>query len=91
MQTKNVLQQSFDMVVRYGYLEANPLTSVEAFPKAIASAPRAWTLGEVQLIRETTSAWAEHADGWRSPVNTMRSDLLDMMRGLSCNGTVSNV
>lgn len=84
LQTKNVLRQTFDMVVRYGYLEANPLTSVKAFPKAVASAPRAWTLGEVQLVRSAVSVWAERADGRRGPVNTWLSDLLDVMLGTSC-------
>lgn len=51
LQAKTVLKQSMDMAVRYGYMGANPVTSIRPFPVETAIPPRAWTPSDIERVR----------------------------------------
>lgn len=84
VQAKTVLRQTFDMAVRYGYLDANPVTSVRAFPQSAAKPPKSWDMSEVAQVRHAVHTWATRGTGRRGPANDWIGGILEFMLGTGC-------
>jgi len=81
---KTILRQAFDMAVRYGYIDANPVATVRPFPKPSIKPPRSWTMPEIARVRHAVSAWATRDTGRRGPVNDWITEVLEFMLGTGC-------
>lgn len=83
-QCKTVLRQTFDMAVRYGYIDSNPIASVRPFPRGKTKPPRSWNLAELTEVRAAVADWASRASGRRGPANDWLPGILEFMLGTGC-------
>lgn len=84
LKARTVLRQALEVAVRYGYLESNPVSSVQAIRPAGTSTPKAWSDNEIAQMRQAIAQWSDKSSGRSGPPNLWLPDLLEVMLGTVC-------